>query len=188
MEASNYQRDEYIRPLLTPAALEDFPWDPADDPGFLNCEPWGFARQIFAAHQFEIRQFADRIEMRYGEWDGRRTIYLDGRERPEHPTPSKFGLSLGHFEGDTLVVETAGVTANRTLWRSFHSERLRTTERYTRDDAGGRLLLSVVMEDPWGLKAPLHMQKVWRWAPEEEIAAYVDCVPPSNPDELVREP
>lgn len=188
MEASIYQRDHYIRPLLTDAALEDFPWDPAKDPGFLECEPWGFTRQIFAAHQLQITQFADRIEMHYGEWDGRRTIYLDGRERPEDQPPTQFGLSLGHYEGDTLVVETYGVSANRTLWRSHHSDQLRTTERYTRDYDGGRLLLSVIMEDPWGLKEPLRMNKVWRWAPEEEIFPYADCVPPADPSELVSQP
>ena len=188
MEASIYQRDHYIRPLLTDAALADFPWDPAKDPGFLECEPWGFTRQIFAGHQLQITQFADRIEMHYGEWDGRRTIYLDGRERNENEPGSKFGLSIGHYEGDTLVVETTGISANRTLWRSHHSDQLRTVERYSRDYEGDRLLLSVVMEDPWGLKEPLRMNKIWRWAPEEEIFPYADCQPPENPSALVTEP
>lgn len=187
-ETSSFQQEQYIRPLLTDAALEDFPWDPAKDPGFLECEPWGFARQIFAAHQLEIRQFTDRIEMRYGEWDGRRTIWLDGRARAEGDPPTKFGLSLGRYEGDSLVVETSGVTANRTLWRSHHSDQLRTIERYTRDYEGDRLLLSVVMEDPWGLKAPLEMNKIWRWAPEEAIFPYVDCAPPDDPSSLVSQP
>ena len=168
-EAIDYQRDHYIRPRLTEAALEDFPWDPARDPGFLECEPWGFLRQIFAAHQLDIRQFPDRIEMHYGEWDGRRTIYLDGRPRAENQQPTKFGLSLGRYEGDALVIETSGVAANRTLWRSHHSDQLRAEERYTRDHEGNRLLLTVILEDPWGLKEPLEMKKVWRWAPEEAI-------------------
>jgi len=81
-QAERHQLEEYMRPRLTTAALETFPLDPADDPGFLRCEPWGFARQIFAPHQMEIQQYDDRIEMRYGEWDARRTVYLDGRQRP----------------------------------------------------------------------------------------------------------
>ena len=187
VDAQAYQRDYYIRPRLTDAALEDFPWDPAMDPGFLECEPWGFTRQIFAAHQLQITQYADRIEMHYGEWDGRRTIYLDGREPDANEPVTKFGLSIGHYEGDTLVVETSGISANRTLWRSHHSDQLRTVERYTRDYEQNRLLLSVVMEDSWGLKEPLRMNKIWRWAPEEEIFPYVDCRPPDNPSELVKE-
>lgn len=187
-EAARYQIEHYIRPLMTAAALEDFPWDPAHDPGFLNCEPWGFVRQIFAAHQLEIRQHSDRIEMRYGEWDGRRTVYLDGRERPENLAPSSLGFSVGRYEGDTLVIETSAVRANRTLWRAHHSDELRTTERYTRDYDGGRLLLEVVLEDPWSLKEPLRMKKVWRWAPEEEIFPYIDCEPPTDPSTLVSQP
>jgi hypothetical protein len=168
--------------------LEDFPWDPAKDPGFLNCEPWGFTRQIFAAHQLEIRRFSDRVEMHYGEWDGRRTIFLDDRERPTDQPASKYGFSVGRYEDDTLIVETTGISANRTLWRSHHSDQLRTVERYTRDYEGGRLLMSAVMEDPWGLKEPLRMNKVWRWAPEEEIFPYADCQPPDNPSDLVSQP
>lgn len=61
-EAKRYER-EYLRGRLTPAALKRYPLDPADDPGFLRCEPWGMARQIFAPHQLKIRQpGADRLE------------------------------------------------------------------------------------------------------------------------------
>ena len=77
-QATRYQRDQYLRPRLTTAALEAFPLDPADDPGFLRCEPWGFARQIFAPHQMEMRQkshahrFAESLlySPRVGKWHG----------------------------------------------------------------------------------------------------------------------
>src|SRR5262249_53218373 len=54
-EAKNYERD-YLRARLTPAALKPYPLDPLQDPGYLRCEPWGLARQMFAPHQFELRQ------------------------------------------------------------------------------------------------------------------------------------
>src|SRR5262245_21203871 len=44
------QEQAYIHARLTPAALKTFPLDPADDPGFLRCEPWGLARQMIAPH------------------------------------------------------------------------------------------------------------------------------------------
>ena len=53
---------------------------------------------------------------------------------------------------------------------------------------GNRLLLTVILEDPWGLKEPLEMKKVWRWAPEEAIFPYVDCEPPADPSILVTQP
>ena len=118
-EAKAHERNQYIRPRLTAAALKAFPLDPADDPGFLRCEPWGLARQMFAPHQIEIRQGGnDRIELRYGEWDARRTIYLDGRKRPANQAPSLLGHSVGRWDGDRLVVETSGVgRPNRRLRR-----------------------------------------------------------------------
>src|SRR5437870_11850468 len=47
---------EYLRSRLTASALKTYPLDPADDPGFLRCEPWGLGRQMFARHQLEIHQ------------------------------------------------------------------------------------------------------------------------------------
>ena len=97
-EADKHQREKYLRPRLTAAALKTYPLDPADDPGFLRCEPWGLARQIFARHQLEIRKRGnDRIELRYGEWDARRTVYLDGRPRPAGQAPSVMGHSVGRW-------------------------------------------------------------------------------------------
>jgi len=101
-EAVRYQNEEYIRPRLTAAVAKTFPLDPADDPGFLRCEPWGFARQIFAPHQMELRQYDDRIEIRYGEWDGRRTIYMDGRQRPENQPASLMGIRWGATKATRL--------------------------------------------------------------------------------------
>ena len=61
-EATKHQTDTYIVPRLTAAALKTYPLDPADDPAFLRCEPYGVAQQITSRHQLEIRQRGnDRI-------------------------------------------------------------------------------------------------------------------------------
>jgi hypothetical protein len=179
-EAERYQREQYFGPRLTAAGGEAArAYDPADDPGFLYCEPWGFAREIFAPHQLEIRQFGDRVEMRYGEWDIRRTVYLDGRERPETEPPSPMGFSTGRYEGDTLVIATSGITANIAAW-GRHSDQLLAVERYTRSDDGKLLLLSATMEDPWSLREPVVLKKVWSFAPNQEIFPYEDCERPTE--------
>ena len=159
--AARFQRDQYFRPLLTAAALESYPRDPADDPGFLRCEPWGLARQIFSPHQLEIHRYDDRIEMRYGEWEARRTVYLDGRDPPENYAPSLLGWSTGYYDGDTLVIETSMIKENSTFWAAEHSGELTAVERYTRPDEGQRLLLSATLADPWSLDQPVVLKKVW---------------------------
>jgi hypothetical protein len=177
-EATNHQLVNYIRPRLTAAALKTYPLDPADDPGLLRCEPWGLARQMLAPHQLEIRRRGnDRIELHYGEWDARRTVYMDGRRRSANQAPSRLGYSLGRWEDETLVVETSGVAKNRTAWRSEHSDQLRVIERFTRSTKGDTLLLTATIEDPWSLREPLVVKKIWAWAPTSQIAPYVDCEP-----------
>ena len=116
-EARKHEREQCIVPRLNEAARKTFPLDPADDPGFLRCEPWGLAREMFAPHQLEIKQRGkDRIELRYGEWTELRTIYMDGRKRPANQAPSRLGYSVGRWEGDALVIETSGVAANIASW------------------------------------------------------------------------
>src|SRR2546422_4435034 len=159
-EADKHSRDTYLRPRLTEAALKNYPLDPADDPGLLRCEPWGLARQMFAPHQIAIRRLGeDRVELRYGEWDARRTVYMDGRARPERGLPGPLGNSVARWEGDTLVVETTGGSANITPWRFEHSDALQTVERFTRSDDGDTLLLTATLTDPGSLRQPLGDQE-----------------------------
>ncbi|HEV8393527.1 MAG TPA: hypothetical protein VGQ37_04600 [Vicinamibacterales bacterium] len=170
----------FIESRLTAAAKETYPLDPADDPGLLRCEPWGLARQMFAPHQIEIRgRGRDEIELHYGEWDARRIVHMDGRPRPAGPA-SLLGYSVGRWEGATLVVETSGVAANLTGWRSKHSEQVRVTERFTRAADGKTLNLVATFADPWSLRAPLVLKKIWAWSPTSQIAPYDACEPPAS--------
>lgn len=189
-EAARYQFAEYIQPHLTPAATATLGLDPADDPGFLECVPWAFAREVFAPHQLQIEQHADRVELLYGEWTIRRTIPLDARQGAA-VTPSAMGSSVGRYEDGALVIETTAIEANLAPWGvgfptagevhdGRHSAQLRSVERYTRSDDGQQLLLSVTLEDPWALRTPVTLKKVWRSAPEQEIAPYENCTPPTE--------
>jgi len=184
-EAKKYER-EYLRDRLTASAQKTYPLDPADDPGFLRCEPWGLARQMFAPHQFEIRQRGvDRLEFRYGEWDARRTIFLDSRKIPANQGTSAMGHSVGRWDGETLVVETSGIAANiaglpdlSTTVR--HSDQLHIVERYTRSKEADTLQLTATIEDPSTLKEPVVLKKIWRWAPASKITSYENCQRPTE--------
>lgn len=175
-EAVDFGLREYIEPLLSAAARETYPLDQLkDDPGYTICEPWGLARQIFAPHQMELHQDGAILDMHYGEWDAHRTVYMDGRSAPPGTTPSLLGYSVGHYEGDTLVIESSHISANITRWWSRHSDQLKVTERYVRD--GARMVMTATLEDPWGLNAPFVGMRVWNWAPGMEIYPYDQCVP-----------
>jgi hypothetical protein len=182
-EASKHQLDDYILPRLTPAARASYPLDPLKDPGYLHCEPWGFAQQVLAPHQLAIEQLPDRVLLHYGEWDAKRTVYMDGKDRPEAHAASPLGYSVGHYEGAALVVETSAIAADRTAWEFEHSADLRAVERYTRLSDGKRLQLELTLRDPWGLREPLTVKKIWAWAPDQQIFAYDACEPAAkDPD------
>ena len=186
-EAAKHQLETYIVPRLTAAALKTYPLDPADDPAFLRCEPYGLVRQMRARHQLEIRQRGgDRIELRYGEWDAKRMVYLDGRKRPTSQPPTLLGHSVGHWDGETLIVETTGIRPNLFSFSVKHSDQVRVVERYTRSNDGKTLTLAATLEDPLTLKEPVVIKRIWRWAPESKIAPYKDCQRPTEFSKGVR--
>ena len=178
-EANRKARQVELIPKITEAALGTFPLDPGKDPGFINCEPWGFAREIFSPHQNEITINDDHIEMNYGEWDIHRIIYTDGRTPPDNLQPSLMGYSTARFEGETLIVNTTHVEAG-ILSRMEHSDQLIAEERYTVSDDGQILTMYATFQDPRALKEPLTLKKIWKWSPDEEIYPYDECIIPTD--------
>jgi len=180
---------EYLRSRLSQATLKTFPLDPADDPSFLRCEPWGLPRQMFAPHQLEIRGAgAGRLELHYGEWNARRTIFMDGRPHPRGQAPTGLGHSVGRWDGEILVIETVGI-ARSLIWAGgvtvtaggFEtSDQLTVTERFVKASDGKTLMLTATLTDPVSLRAPLVLKHMWRWAPESKIAPYEDCQIPTE--------
>jgi hypothetical protein len=85
-----------------------------------------------------------------------RIIFTDGRGLPEEMNPTWLGYSVGRWEGDTLVVTTAGY--NDKTWLDFsghpHSEALRTTERFHRRDFG-HMDFEMTLDDPKTFSKPI---------------------------------
>ncbi|MDA1373057.1 MAG: hypothetical protein O2971_20220 [Proteobacteria bacterium] len=178
-QANRAANQAIIMPAFTEAAIAAGRVSGADDPGFISCEPWGYAKQIFSPHQNEITINSDHIVMHYGEWDAYRTIYTDGRTAPENLEPSLMGFATGRFEVDTLIVNTSHVAAGL-LANFHHSNQLTAEEHYTLSADGQILTLYATFQDPWALKTPLTFKKIWKWSPTEEIYPYDECVIPTD--------
>ena len=84
-----------------------------------------------------------------------RHIYLN-EEHPEHITPSYFGHSVGHYEGDQLVVETIGLNDKTPIDRfgTPHSESLRVEERYRIVEEWKTIEVYVTVTDPENFTTP----------------------------------
>jgi hypothetical protein len=67
-----------------------------------------------------------------------------------NPKPSWYGESVGHYEGDTLVVDTIGMNAKSYVdnFRTPHTEKLHVVERYRLIDDGQTLQVTIRIEDP----------------------------------------
>jgi hypothetical protein len=89
-----------------------------------------------------------------------RRIYLDV-PHSESPKPSWYGESVGHYEGDTLVVDTVGLNDKTFVdnFRTPHSEKLHVVERYRLTDGGKFLDTEILMDDPEVFLKPLHVTK-----------------------------
>jgi hypothetical protein len=93
-----------------------------------------------------------------------RTIFMDGRELPKDPNPTWLGYSVGHWDGDTLVVNSVGF--NDRGWLDVggnpQTESLKLTERFRRTDFG-HLQLEVTFDDPKSFNQPftLRMEKTY---------------------------
>lgn len=101
-------------------------------------------------------------------------IYLDGRTHPKDPDPLWYGNSIGHWEGDTLVVDR--VNFEQQVWLDQdahpHSDKLHIVEKYRRVDLG-HLETEVMVEDPGVLAKPWTMKRVSDLAPGEEIREFI---------------
>jgi hypothetical protein len=144
--------------------------DFADDPMKVCMGP-GSPRQMMTTGglRFIHDKNLQRMYMVFGggnrNW---RTIYLDGRAppNPEEVTGTFLGLSVGHWEGDTLVVDSTGF--NTRFWMSNgglpHTEALKLTERFTRrthDD----LDYEVTIDDPRSYTRPWKAAWSLKWVP-----------------------
>jgi hypothetical protein len=84
-----------------------------------------------------------------------RHVYLDVAHSSD-PRPSWYGESVGHYEGDTLVVDTIGLNDKTFVdnFRTPHTEKLHVVERFKLVDGGKALRVDITFEDPDAFNAP----------------------------------
>jgi hypothetical protein len=99
-----------------------------------------------------------------------RTIFTDGRKLPVDPNPTWMGYSVGHWEGDTLVVDTAGFNDRNWLDLDGHpqTEALHITERFRRRDFG-HMDLEITIDDPKAFTKPFSLKMARRLVPDTDL-------------------
>ncbi len=139
-----------------------------------RCNPQGVPRILLYPRPSEWVTLGDRLIQVFQWHRVFREVWIDGREIPEDFDPGIrrwLGYSAARWEGNTLVVESAGFEQDQRTWLdhhgNVHSEHMRLTERYTRvsEDA---IELEMVIDDPMTYPEPwVAEKKTWyRVTPE----------------------
>jgi hypothetical protein len=148
-----------------------------DDP-LARCLPPGGPRQFHTAHGFQFveqRELGRILVLLGGGNRNWRVIYTDGRPQgqPAEVVLSYYGNSVGHWEKDTLVVDSIGF--NEKFWFSAgglpHTEALHLVERFTRPDLN-TLKYDVTVDDPRTYTRPWSGGWTVRWVPDQEIQEF----------------
>ncbi|MDX1562029.1 MAG: hypothetical protein R3305_03845, partial [Gammaproteobacteria bacterium] len=128
------------------AAQQDWEANPDDDPSLRCYIPLG--RIISAPMPHEVLQQEDRMTFLYEYEHQVRRVFMDGRGHPDS-YPTLMGHSIGHWDGDTLVVETVGMEPGLFRPQGFpYTGDLKLTERYTLTDGGARMIAEFIIDDP----------------------------------------
>jgi hypothetical protein len=134
--------------------IAPYPWRIVQTPAY------GTATHLFFLFEGNIHSF--------------RQIFMDGREHPDDLELTWYGHSVGHWENDTLVIETVGF--NDLFWFDFvghpHSTQLRTVERYTRTTAA-ELEVVTTIYDPGAYAKPFTVKFTHTLRPGWELMEYI---------------
>ena len=146
------------------------------------CLGHGMPQSILAGggYPMEIIQRPEQITIIQEAHSEVRRIYTDGRKvDPKDLVPERSGFSTGHWEGDTLVVETVSLTEAIDQYTA-HSEEAKVVERFrlTTDKGVKRLTVDVTMTDPVFYTKPVSLSKSYEPSRSKRIMSY-DCNEPA---------
>jgi hypothetical protein len=163
-------------PLVLTAAAQAAKdaFDPrTDDPG-LQCIAPGMPNAVLNPYPMELIDEGDRIIQRVEEWDARRVFYMSEDALSDAaPETNHLGISVGRWEGNTLVVETTDVAfpfldAEGTPI----SDSASMVERYTLSEDELALDYEVIVTDPVNLVEPAVWENTWIYRPGVEVRPF----------------
>jgi hypothetical protein len=173
---------------LTPAGDKAVAaYDPfKDDPTF-RCDPVAIRRVWGApATPLEVVRSGPDVVLHHEWMDVHRVVHMNMKEPPKNGPRTSLGYSIGRFDGETLVVETANYSAgvlNQYVEQPgqptkglLHSDALTTTERLHVDTARQRLVVEIDMTDPEFFKQPF-ARATMEYAPSDLKIEPFNCSP-----------
>ena len=145
--------------LLTPAyqkMADDYRANPPGDSQAANCVPPGMPGIMGQPYPMEFLFTPGQVTILIEAYEQARHIYTDGRPLPEDPDLTFNGTSIGHWDGDTLVVDSVGFTTATPLNGDAirHSDKMRINERIRLAEPDLMEIVTTI-EDPEALQEPV---------------------------------
>jgi hypothetical protein len=138
------------------------------------CWPHGVPRVMNSPYPIQIIQIAGETVIVHEVAHNVRHIYMDQPHQPG-AAPSFMGDSAGHWEGDTLVVDTVGF--NDRTWIDeigvIHGRQLHVIERIRKIEGGHALENLVRIEDPEFFTEPWFARITYAWRPDLRLSEYI---------------
>ncbi|HJT88806.1 MAG TPA: hypothetical protein VJ732_13145, partial [Bryobacteraceae bacterium] len=135
-------------PVLKPGAEKFKVVRGPDDVGkTADCMPLAGPQAFDEPYQFQIVESAHQVAILFGYPGTFRIIPTDGGVHPEDPDPTWMGDSIGHWEGDTLVIDSVGFNDKTEIEGYRHTEALHIVERFRRPSYD-KLEYEATLEDP----------------------------------------
>ncbi|HTR38953.1 MAG TPA: hypothetical protein VMH80_23770 [Bryobacteraceae bacterium] len=167
-------------PVLKPGAEKYKVVHGPDDAGqYADCMPLAGPQAFMVPYQFELVQSAHRLAILFGYPGTFRIIPTDGGLHPADPDPTWMGDSIGHWEGDTLVVDSVGFNDKTEINGFHHTESLHIVERFRRADYN-TLDYEATIEDPNVFVKPWIVNRAFALRPD--LTKVDEFVCEHNPD------
>ena len=137
-----------------------------------NCLPQGVPKINATPVPFKIIQDPELVVILYEAGDYFRVIPIDGRDHPKDLDPTWMGNSVGHWEGDTLVVDVTSVNDKVSVGEYRHTTAYHVVERFQRVSYD-TLKYSATIDDPNVFAAPWTEAGTFTLHPEWDIQEYI---------------
>ena len=139
------------------------------------CEPYGMpAMMQVAVYPMEVIQTPQQVTIIAEAFSEVRRVYIGKPQVSlDDVDPGYYGRSAGHWEGDTLVVDTIGIKESVRGYQGMpHSDKMRITERLRRTGPEA-LNDQITIEDPMVLEKPVTYTLVYKLVPNYEMVEFV---------------
>jgi hypothetical protein len=148
-------------------------WVASRDDPTLRCIAPGMVEAMTSPYPIELIEDGEDIIVRLEEWDGIRRVHMNDSAKTNNVSATPMGYSVGHWEGNTLVVSTKNISWPLLDSRGTpQSADVSMVERFAMTADQSRMTWEVVITDPINLTQPATVVQEYEWVPGVEIRPY----------------